>query len=74
MARLSSEERREGDQGRFAEDSPTEAIRPQASLDSQGFAVLTTRGGREALGLSRRERPEVTLSDVLMLPSASLAH
>jgi two-component system cell cycle sensor histidine kinase/response regulator CckA len=49
-----------------AEDSPTQALRVRADLESQGFDVLLAHDGREALDLARREHPDVILSDILM--------
>ncbi|MQA99134.1 MAG: response regulator [Actinobacteria bacterium] len=63
---MSAEEMDEGNKVVVVEDSPTQAMRLRADLESHGFDVRVTQSGREALETSRRERPDVILSDVLM--------
>jgi len=50
----------------IAEDSPTQAEHLTSLLESNGFAVIAARNGREALALARERRPSVVISDVMM--------
>jgi signal transduction histidine kinase/DNA-binding response OmpR family regulator len=50
----------------IAEDSPTQAEHLCELLESNGFAVIAARDGKEALELARQRRPSVVISDVMM--------
>lgn len=50
----------------LVEDSPTQALRTQIALKSQGFEVLVENESRAAIGVAKAERPDVVLSDVRM--------
>lgn len=39
-----------------------------ASLTLQGYEVITTTSGEEALGLARTHNPDIMLLDILMVP------
>jgi CheY-like chemotaxis protein len=48
------------------EDSPTQALRMQIALQSQGFAVEIANQSKEALEQAKVHPPDVVLSDVRM--------
>ena len=50
----------------IAEDSPTQALRLQNTLEKNGFTVTVARNGREALGALARMRPALVISDIQM--------
>ena len=50
----------------LVEDSPTQALRTQIALQSQGFEVTVVNESREALSTARAEQPDVVLSDIRM--------
>ncbi len=50
----------------IAEDSPTQAMRLQFSLENYGYSVLHGRNGLEALKLIENDIPDLVISDVNM--------
>ena len=50
----------------IAEDSPTQALRLQNTLEKNGFTVTVARDGREALDALARMRPTLVISDIQM--------
>jgi putative nucleotidyltransferase with HDIG domain len=50
----------------LVEDSPTQALRTQLSLQEHGVVVTTASDGKKALEVARSQRPDLILSDVLM--------
>ena len=48
------------------EDSPTQALRMQIALQSQGFAVEIANQSKEAFEQAKSNPPDVVLSDVRM--------
>jgi len=50
----------------LVEDSPTQALRTQIALKSQGFEVLVENESRSAVDVAKAEKPDVVLSDVRM--------
>jgi len=50
----------------IAEDSPTQALQLQHSLEKNGFAVTVARNGKEALSLMKKSRPAIVISDIIM--------
>src|SRR6185369_6374071 len=50
----------------IAEDSPTQARQLQHILEQQGYQVVTTANGRQALEAAQRHKPTLIISDVVM--------
>ena len=50
----------------IAEDSATQALRLQNTLEKNGFTVTAARDGQEALEALARERPTLVISDIQM--------
>ena len=50
----------------IAEDSPTQALRLQNTLEKSGFSVTVSRNGREALDSLAKMRPALVISDIQM--------
>ncbi len=50
----------------IAEDSPTQATRLRYMLEDQGYKVITTRNGREALKTLATDHPTVVITDINM--------
>ena len=48
------------------EDSPTQALRMQIALQSQGFTVAIANQSKEALEQAKNNPPDIVLSDVRM--------
>ena len=50
----------------IAEDSPTQALRLQNTLEKNGFTVTTASDGRAALEVLAQHRPTLVISDIQM--------
>src|SRR5579862_1556329 len=50
----------------IAEDSPTQSRRLQHILEKQGYRVIITNNGRQALEAARLKKPTLIISDVVM--------
>src|SRR5882757_5964778 len=50
----------------IAEDSPTQAAHLKRILEEQGFRVVATRNGKEALEVLRQRRPTLVITDIVM--------
>jgi len=50
----------------IAEDSHTQAAHLQYTLEKQGYNVMVTYDGKEALGAIKKIRPTIVISDVVM--------
>lgn len=50
----------------IAEDSPTQSRRLQHILEKQGYRVVVTNNGRQAMETARRHKPTLIISDVIM--------
>lgn len=50
----------------IAEDSPTQAAHLKHILEGQGFRVVATRNGKEALEALRHRRPTLVITDIVM--------
>lgn len=50
----------------LVDDSPTNLIILQSILDNSGYTLLTASGGEDAIGVYRRENPDLILMDLNM--------
>src|SRR5882724_6612857 len=50
----------------IAEDSPTQAAHLKLILEGQGFRVVVTRNGKEALEALRQHKPTLVITDIVM--------
>ena len=50
----------------IAEDSPTQAVQLQYTLESAGYEVVHALNGKEAYSLLKANKPDVVISDILM--------
>jgi signal transduction histidine kinase len=50
----------------IAEDSPTQAVHLKHILESQGFRVVSSRNGKEALQALRQHKPTLVITDIVM--------
>lgn len=50
----------------IVEDSPTQAVRLQFTLEENGFQTMVARNGAQALNLLQTTRPTLIISDVVM--------
>ncbi len=50
----------------IAEDSPTQRQMLQHMLEGEGYGVIATANGREALAQARVHRPDIVITDVIM--------
>ena len=50
----------------IAEDSPTQAEKLRYLLEEQGYSVVATSNGKQALAAARQRKPALIVSDVMM--------